>query len=304
MKIGYNIPDMTHLRYYVPLVKALQRVAPGLRHEFVTVGGTSKYNSVHRDGNFERFVEIVNELDVTITRGESNVPYDVLFTVEGYNCGLVGRKIYAIQHGFDYHGSAPGCSPDTVHIMSAQEYADDLHSRIPARQAIVSPLPISMWELEWTRCEMIKGQRLVTIFYPENGLHDLVKDVVNRFRLEGWVVFIKQRAKNQSVPDLDVAVFYDRDWYPSESIYLPAMSDACIGFGTAAYTDLVPVGLNFIDVPVPEYSRSYLKPAHPCMFVLDPGSTAEQIVEAAVKCRRAPIPGNAEAIDEFVRGLL
>lgn len=303
MIIGYNVPDMTHLRYYVPLVNAIRRVAPDVEHEFVVMTGTHKYNSVCRPVNSARYAEITDGLCRSVFK-QSVEKYDVLFTVEGYDCGLSGTKTYAIQHGFDYRGSASGCPAETIHIMSAQEYADDLQLRNPGRRAVVSPLPISVWELDWTSSDFLNSTRRATIFYPENGLHVLVRSVIKDLQQRGWQVHVKQRSKNQSVPDIGVGVHYDRDWYPSESIYLPGMSDVCIGFGTSAYTDLVPAGINFVDVPVPDYSREYIKPKHPCMVVLNPSALAEQIVEAAVQCQRIQVPVDVEAIDGFVRGLL
>jgi hypothetical protein len=188
--------------------------------------------------------------------------------------------------------------------MSAQEYADDLQLHSPGRNAIAGPLPISVWELDWTGSDLLNDTKRAMFFYPENGLHELVKNVIKGLQQKNWQVYVKQRAKNQNVPDVGVPVFYDRDWYPSESIHVPRISDVCIGFGTSAYTDLVPAGINFIDVPIPDYSRMYLKPKHPCMMVLDPNSSAEQIVDAAVLCQRIQPTINIEAIDGFVSGLL
>lgn len=299
MIIGYNVPDMTHLRYYMPLMAAIRRVRPDAQHEFIVGVCTTKYNSIFRESNYRRYLEIIGNACSSVTR--PTCTYDILFTVEGYNSVAVGQKTYAIQHGFDYRASAAACHPDTIHIMSAQEYVTDLQAIVPGRTAVISPVPISMWDVGVTAAD---EPRRATIFYPESGLHDIVSDVIAGLRSNDWHVVIKQRAKNQAVPDIGVAVHYDRDWYPCESIYLPVMSDVSIGFGTSAYTDLVPGGVNFIDIPIPDYSRAYLKPKHPCMIELSPNSTAEQIVARVVECRRIPIAIDVATIDEFVKGLL
>jgi hypothetical protein len=55
-------------------------------------------------------------------------------------------------------------------------------------------------------------------------------------------------------------VFYDDLWYPTESILLPIISNFSVGLGTSAYTDLVHLNREFIDLSIPDYSKKYYKP--------------------------------------------
>lgn len=307
-RVAFNVPDMTHLRYYVPLSNAITRAMPEVQQEFLVTGDKLKYNSVGLQVNRKRYTEIVAGMNVKTCTDPSGV-YDAFFTVEGYNSFHVdATKTYAIQHGFDYRASAKGCASDTIHIMSADDYARDLVKLVPSAKTVVSPGPIAMWEIELFRSHamhvMGPGPHAV-IFYPENGCHELVGNVIKALELRGYVVSIKQRTKNQRVPHtLSNRIYYDCDWYPSESIYFPLAAEVCIGFGTSAYTDLIPVGVSFIDVTIPEYSRMYLKPTSPYFRVIEHSSTAEQIVAAAVLCSKESQTLDKNAIDVFVRGLI
>jgi len=146
--------------------------------------------------------------------------------------------------------------------MVDQYYAD--HVKSLGNNAIVQPYPVTLWDYKNTisaaiHSKMLKN-KLVTMFYPETGSHDIFKCVYEYLLAQGYEIYVKQRAKNQGVPSYIKNIVYDEVWYPSESILLPVISDFCVGFGTSAYTDLVFLNRDFIDICIPNYAKQYYKP--------------------------------------------
>jgi hypothetical protein len=86
------------------------------------------------------------------------------------------------------------------------------------------------------------------------------------------------------VPDIEgCKVVYDDIWYPSESIFYPALSAICVGFGTGAYTDLVSAGITFVDCALPGYSQEYPKPISDHYFGCRSGGEADAIHSAVLR---------------------
>ena len=295
---------MTHLRYFVSLTRAISRLRPDIEQTWLINHNTKKYNSLGHPHHVSILNLLIAGLNVTLS-DDRTCAYDIVFSVEGYEAhDIVASTHFALQHGFDYRLSAHTCKSDVIHLMVANDYCEDLLTLFPDKKAIASPFPISCWNMSWSRPSR---PLQACIFYPEDGHHQLVTAVVEGLQSQGVTVSIKQRAKNQNIPDTLRSicdVYYDSSWWPSESIVLPLASDVTIGFGTSAYTDLIPMGVNFIDVPIPEYSQVYFKPKQQNMRVMSPTVTAEQIVSEAVKCRRGLVTINQSEIDVFVNSLL
>lgn len=282
MIIGYNVPDMTHLRYYVPLVTMTKRFFPNVEHEFVIGTTNNKYNSILRNNHKEILESVLKNLGNIVTK--PSCIYDVLVTVEGYNTVASGAKFIAIQHGFDYRSCASGCPANATHIMTHEIYASELLSMYPSRDVIITDTPMTFW-LE----DEPQDEKSVFIFYPENGFHDIVCDVVTKLNDMDFAVTVKQRAKNQLIDSRTSEksyTVYDKKWFPSESISIPAKSISCIGFGTSAYTDIAHAGIHFIDVQLPDYSKKYLKPKLSNFHSMDDTTQSEQIINAVLNAHK------------------
>jgi len=280
MNVAFLCEGMTDLRYLLPLYLCLSRNR-GEIDFYLYYTSSGKYNSV--DLNFKRFLSILESDDfsnIKIFHAEnidSSVFFDILFTIENIsdfnirpgkenkksiNASFNYRKRYCIQHGLDYLNFA---SSDKEYIVTSSCYSDDLMSRFSC-SSVTSEIPISFWDIE-NQLSLINkeikdrfSKKSVCIFYPEAGYHNEVLEIINFLIERKYSIIIKQRRKNQGLPKeyfnhRDISICFDDLWYPSESIISPAITGFTIGFGTSAYTELVPAGIKYIDVAIPDYSK-------------------------------------------------
>lgn len=279
MKVALLCEGMTDLRYFLPLCRAIRHLCNDIKIEmYYTFSG--KYNSIPR--NFNRFLDVMKDgFDYIVFKGiyedDIKVSTDVLFTIENIsdfnispgkknkksiNTSFSYRKRFCIQHGLDYLNFA---SSDKEYIVTSSCYSDDLMSRFSC-SSVTSEIPISFWDIE-NQLSLINkeikdrfSKKSVCIFYPEAGYHNEVLEIINFLIERKYNIIIKQRRKNQGLPKeyfnhRDISICFDDLWYPSESIISPAITGFTIGFGTSAYTELVPAGIKYIDVAIPDYSK-------------------------------------------------
>lgn len=259
IETAFGVEDMTSLRYAIPFIKSCR--------DLLEINVPLIYDGSRQSGKYnciaswrERFEEIALENGVeTIDASRGVVQIDTLFCVE--NClvrGTQGRRLFSFQHGFDYvnlHGNT-----NSTYLVTDPIAGSYLAHR--GKKVIRQPFPVTFWDWEH-QFEKIQlpSSACATLFYPEIDHHQTFSAVHARLTDLGFDLFIKQREKNQKVPHRFRNVHYDRWWYPSESIVLPIISDACVGFGTSAYTDIVHLGKPFIDLCLPGYSKTYPKPS-------------------------------------------
>jgi len=261
----FYIECMTSLRYAIPFIKTVKLL---LSKDVLLIYNDSvnfhKYNSIKR--HHEKLTKICkdNEVSSTSVSDFKNKKIKVrnVFCVEN-TCKVIDyENYYSFQHGFDWIGLHKDNKAAT-YIVTEQYFKNAIEDL--GLRAIVSPKPVAFWDWNY-HVEKSKSQSLnletktVTMFYPEEGSKDLFKKIHEKLLNLGYQIYIKQRKKNQLVPDEFNNIFYDDLWYPTESILLPIISDFSIGFGTSAYTDLIHLNRNFVDLCIPDYSKKYYKP--------------------------------------------
>jgi hypothetical protein len=268
----FFIEDMTSLRYAIPFLKMAKRCL-GIEIQLA-------FDSSYRSGQFNflinKFVEKYNSINIWINRFHSIVEengikvIDIanfssslsvhnLFCVENCFRKIDSKNCYSFQHGFDYinlHNSKIN-SIYLTHDDFAKYYLSDKGIACEPQ-----PFPVVFWDWEYQMSKAkITNQSCATLFYPENGYHDIFLDIYAEIKRKGYDIYVKQRKKHQSVPDIFQNVHYDFSWYPSESIVLPMISDFCVGFGTSAYTDVTSLNRQFIDLCLPDFAKSFHKPS-------------------------------------------
>lgn len=257
---AFVVADMTSLRYAVPFIKACKRL---LEKEVVLLygEGNGKYNSLSTWKS--RLLEIAKENDFMLQQVSENLRVARLFCVENVTLGVEHQKCYSFQHGFDYTILHKNKSSSTYLVSENhfQKHLDSLDIK-----SIVQPFPVIFWDWNFNvqfakQQEFLTDHPTVLMFYPEEGINELFKQVYDEISRRGYKIYVKQRAKNQSMPSYIENPVYDAAWYPTESVTLPISADFCIGFGTSAYTDLIHMGRDFIDLCVPSYSKNYYKPS-------------------------------------------
>ena len=245
---------MTHLRYFIPIVKNL----PGCEHYFWLDLKCGKYNAISRHS--KKLEEIVNlHCPYIKYYNHGDVKnFDKIITVENFTkipSHVSFQKRICIQHGLDYFNTDQKKQKKNYPIEYISH--DSIYS-VPFNQH-VPKIPITFWDINGFNEKESKNK--VLIFYPETGNHKLVERIVQYLKEKGREVIIKQRKKWQAVPkNLEAKILYDNDWYPSESIVEPYHCHFSIGFNTTAYTDLIPLGIPFIDNCIEKTRFKYIKP--------------------------------------------
>lgn len=264
----FFVNDMTSLRYAVPFINAADRL---LQHKvklaFDSKSTNIKYNSIVKCK--KRFDEIIERHEIEVIDASQITHVRSLFCVENVTCGLSSDVTYSFQHGFDYV-NLHKVNCNSVYLMTDEHYMK--HVKRLGNSAKLQPYPVSLWDFTDTivkakEANMLKD-RIVTMFYPEVDSHAVFKEIYEYVTSKGYEIYVKQRAKNQMIPTYVNNPVYDNIWYPSESIMLPIISDFCIGFGTSAYTDLVHLNRQFIDLSIPPYSKKYHKPSNSNFYTI------------------------------------
>jgi hypothetical protein len=264
------VPDLTHLRYYCPLIlNIVEKCKKNIVIAFVTTN--AKYNGLRIQQNSERFLEIYQkylaayDVECICVNDANQVICNIAITVD---CSPLYKKLFycqkhlAIQHGVDHGYDSLGQhrAENTIQILSSDVYA----SLLQTDSYVSLAYPISCWSTTFDRdinniidIEIIK--KCALIFYPEIGFHDVIDDIVTAVCDRELIPIFKQRRKNQHVQQPE-NVIYDTLWYPCEATLIPLNCAITVGVGTTAYTDLAHAGVKFIDLALPDYSKSYPKP--------------------------------------------
>jgi hypothetical protein len=304
--IDFIVYDMTHIRYFFPLTASLSRL--GFKTRWLIKHSDAKYNAIfgERVSNVAAFAEQAGCGDVGwFTDGSVG---DTAITVEtgtpSDNIPHRFRSVVSMQHGFDYVGPQRPVLPNVTYVMWDQIYSEDHMRARSGSSYLVPPTPVAFWVTK-EECNRFVGlEKCVTVFYPEDGLHDLVRSACDEIISLGYMPVIKQRRKNQPVPQLsDCKVVYDDVWHLSESVAYPVASAFCVGFGTGAYTDAVSAGLTFLDCPSPQYSKLYLKPTSR-HFIVTSEDQIKRAIQLAAETPSAFKETTLEQRDQFTLSLM
>jgi hypothetical protein len=303
LDVAFHVGDMTSLRYAVPVVKTIRRVFD-VDVPITFDARSTKYNSIDR--HRRRFEEICAENDLTRIDTRHVRRVSKVFCVECVSQPDYDMRV-SIQHGYDYLTLARNSDDRTTYVFTD---ADHLAAgKTMGVKGVCSPIPPSIWEwsdsVTYAERRGLTIQPGITLFYPEEGHESLFRRVYEAVRSTGQPTYVKQRRKNQSIPSDVSASYYDDVWYPSESIFLPAASTACVGFGTSAYTDLIHVR-DFHDITAPSYSSSYAKPVWSDRYTRWETSKVDQFVDFICMGGLSlttieSTPFDQSTIDSFVR---
>ena len=264
---------VTSLRYFFPILRVLKERQHDIKIVYPVDGaGLGKYNSAIRNLNViaDRIVKLHSKTELVPVASDSpKIKTDILFTVECVPRGLQGNifeydKKFCIQHGTDYTNFVQYADEKTTYIAHDKCYQDDLEGQFNIN-AIYPESPIAFWDIPQQfnffkttdRNDLLK-KRIAYIFYPDKGHTALAKQVILYLHSLGFFVFVKQRRKHQAVEKFNlenVHILYDDMWYPSEAVIFSSIADIAIGFSSAAYADLIPAGVNYIDLALEPYSK-------------------------------------------------
>lgn len=247
--VAYVIPALTDLRYIVPLIVTAHELDFITQYVYIE-RWSSKYNGLSHQVNYDKCVEILKTYAPQLSLANNDFEYDFVVQVEtgsSLNC----RKRISIQHGFDCAFLTDRLKNIDSYICGSEMMLDfaRLHN---VNCGILAPYPIQYFSNEMLH--LAKIDKSLFVFYPDSGDRNVVDDLVKHYTVKGFDVCVKQRKKHQEMTCVGNHV-YDDLWYPAESVVLPSMSQLVVGFGSSAYTDLVPAGVKYVNVEL--HSDSY-----------------------------------------------
>ncbi len=320
MKIIFATPGISYLRYFGPVIEYIQD-EKNIEIIFAIRKDSNKYLALGLEENYYKFLdlldlyfnspEIINDFDLK----KKKIRCDVLFTLCGVdNIKFDYKKHYAIQHCYDQTVHGKNSDSKTIHIVNNEIYGQQVQSKFNTK-FIVAPIPVAFsnltTQIEFARKFVPDSEKVVTIFFPRDGSIRLVRSIVKYLKELDYFTVIKQRRKNQRVPNnigSDLIV-YDDIWYPSESIFFPAISEFAIGFGSSIWTDLCDAGIPVIDNSVPKYVRKceyYIRAEYENYWRFNKNfrkNTFNAINEISSKSNKS-IVFNHEVIKDFYLNLL
>lgn len=243
MKIVFYTPDLTHLRYYMPLALSFKD------HDivFFYIKENAKYNGLSLNDNFEKFKCIIKEFTATDNVSDLS-QIDVLFTVESIsdkrflNLREKAKKHIVIAHGFDCIDHSKKLKDCTylIPFEKSKRIIGDINLDI---KVLDVPIPF-LYDFD----EKVEDKSIF-IFYPDAGQTDFCKKLITSLKSDRFNVTVKQRKKHQSIDNVECdCKIYDNVWWPSEALSGPINSSLTIGFGSTAYTDLALAGLRYVDI--------------------------------------------------------
>lgn len=309
MQIGYVVPDLTHLRYYIPFSRRASLTLEAT-NTFLLLRGNAKYNGLANDDNCKKCVELIKRYCPKSKIADDQFSADLAVQVErGWNNrrDIDAKRRISLSHGFDYtfqRGEPSGvdaylCSSD----LSAQHAAS-----FGVQNVLTTPFPVCLWSMDELFSESGVWPRSVTLFYPDVGDTDIAGSIVDSLIEKGFTVFVKQRRKHQKIRCGGTHV-YDDVWYPSEAIVFPIATDVTIGFGSSAYVDLVPAGVRYINVDIHSMTSPWNSFAHfedaNYTRLTDASTAIDETIKLAVDSStriRKILP--VAAIDEFLKRIV
>lgn len=273
LAIAYAIPDLTHLRYYVPLATSLALRHSDISQVFVYTRSSSKYNGLAAHANYNRFTKVIDELGFThVDVGSCDSTFDTLVTVEHSSMSIKSSRLVTLSHGFDSilgHAAALHASK-CIYVTNSliASAACDNDNVLHGLDIRTHSVPASMLQLdEYKRIAKLRfgktDRKVMTVFYPDIGTTDIANSLISKFVAMGWHVYVKQRRKHQGISTTLGDHRYDEEWSPSESILLPLASDVTVGFGSTAYLDLCDVNVPYVNIDVRPNEHPWCRMLHP-----------------------------------------
>tara|TARA_B100000700_G_scaffold325042_1_gene432745 strand:+ start:1085 stop:2236 length:1152 start_codon:yes stop_codon:yes gene_type:complete len=294
-KIGFHVAGMTDIRYFYPVIDNLISIGNHEIYLIIDDNNkyTSIYNNKKNKSIFfnifanilridsEKFIDLKTHI-----KNSDILNLDILFSMScdsnrknhDFKCGkyFSYSKRIVLQHGFDYLGFKKGARSaceKTCYILNDKIYERDITKRFNQKPSFAVPeVPVQYWNFSdqidfalssvspWRLANLSLEEKSAFIFYPEVGHHKIVSRHVESLLTKEYKIFIKQRRKSQDIDNTLIAkdnVFpvFDDFWLPSEAVVFPLLSNICIGYGSAGYTDLSAIRKPYIDFALTSYSK-------------------------------------------------
>lgn len=249
MNLNFFLREMTHLRYYAPVIR--EGNARGAKSTFYVVP-SGKYNCpfTHQK-KLETFCK-QNLVSVGSINEILNCQ-GYLFTSEESGIDIIKRnekaKKISMTYQTDFIKSYKNYFNHVDNILMPSRNIADFYGLHDSKNLYVG-IPKYDIELDETLiCEkykLNKDEKKVLFVWPKTrDLHKFPIDIINNFNELGWRVLIKARAKDpvsqgtkKSMEEKGNHIFYD-DWYPHTSQELLEVSNLVVNCGSTTIEECV-----------------------------------------------------------------
>jgi len=250
MYLNFLLREMTHLRYYVPIIEEGNR--RGIKSRFL-ITPSRKYNCPLKHHSVCE--DIMNRYNIEAYDGKKKVE-GVLFinensgleytkNVMSENCKLV---VTTYQTDFTESYSKYYDEADYI-MMPSKNIANyyNLHNDKNLYLGITKyDEPIDKQSVYEKYTNIDKKKKKVLLMWPKyRDLHKFPIDIIRNFNELGWQVLVKTRGKDpvskettRDLEDNGNCVFYD-NWYPHTTQELLEISDLVVNCGSTTIEECV-----------------------------------------------------------------
>jgi len=249
-EINFFLREMTHLRYFIPLV--LEGNARGMKSIFYVVP-SNKYNCplLHEIS----LKSACEQLNVEIREGRKIVDAEgIIITSEESGIDIIKKNTKAkkvtLCYQTDYTLSYQKYIDIVDHVVMPSENVAKFYDLVSEKNLFTG---IPKYDVRLDVETVIKkysldpNKKKVLFMWPKSrDLHKMPIDIIKNFNELGWQVIVKTRGKdtlhNNTIKDLldnGNKVFSDASWYPHSTQELLEVCDLVVNSGSTTIEECV-----------------------------------------------------------------
>lgn len=274
MTLNFLLRELTHLRYYIPIIQEGNR--RGLKSNFCVVA-SNKYNCPIK--NQDVVLSLSRENNIGLYSGKKKDLNGLFFCNENSGFDWVKKvkaesscKIVVGTYQTDFVNTYEQYYETADHIMMPSRNIAEFYDLHREKNLY---LGIPKYDINLNKHEIIKKYSLdetkkkVLLFWPKTrDIHKFPIDIIDNFDKLGWQVLVKSRAKDpvsDNTRDQLIkngnALFYD-SWYPHTSQELLEVSDLVVNCGSTAIEECVMHEVPVINFDIKPPIRHGVKQKH------------------------------------------
>ena len=250
MNLNFLIREMTHLRYFVPIVQEGNK--RGLQSKFL-ITNSNKYNCPF--SHLEKLKLVCEENNIEIVNNMENLT-GLFFVNETSGIDIANKivsagkcKLIVTTYQTDFTACYDKYVKIADHILMPSKNIAKYYKLENKKNLYVG---IPKYDIELDRGKIVekyslnkKAKRVLVMWPKSRDMHKFPIDIIDNFDQLGWQVLVKARAKDpiqkktkQELIKRGNLYFYD-DWYPHTSQELLEVSDLVINCGSTTIEECV-----------------------------------------------------------------
>ena len=273
MNLNFLIREMTHLRYFLPIVQEGNR--RGVKSKFL-ITSSGKYNCPFK--YVKKIKSVCEEYDVEMAESTKNLS-GFLFINENSGLDIASEavrsndcKLIVTTYQTDFIACYNKYVEISDHILMPSENIAKYYELENEKNLYVG---IPKYDIELdkdsipNKYNLKKDVKKVLLMWPKSrDLHKFPMNIIDSFNQLGWQVLVKARAKDpvpkkriDSLVNKGNVCFYD-NWYPHTSQELLKISDLVVNCGSTTIEECVMHEVPLINFDIKPEFRHGIKQKH------------------------------------------